>query len=74
MSFVVKLTSPQGEVFYGAEPDPEDVPQRTSNVEHAKKFSTWADAEHSFPLFRQVRAIKDYAYEVVVVQRVNPNI
>ena len=67
MSFIVKLTSPKGEVFYGAVPDSEGVPQCTFSAEHAVQSSTWADAENSFQLFRQVRAIKDCNYAVVEV-------
>lgn len=74
MSFIVKLTSPGGEVFYGSEPDSEGVRHCTVKAEHAEHFSTQTDAEHSFPLFCQVRAIKDYTYEVVEMQRVMPNI
>lgn len=67
MPFVVKLTSPEGEVFYGSAPDHEGLRYRTRTAEHAEKFGSKSAAEAVFYWFRQVKELGSYTYEAVEI-------
>jgi hypothetical protein len=64
MPYIVKLTSPTGEVSYGSAPDHEGLRYLTT-AERAEKFGTKSGAESAFALFKQIRQIADYTYEAV---------
>jgi hypothetical protein len=65
MSYVVKLTSPDGEVFYGSSPDHEGLRYRMTSPDGAEKFETKEKAESVFYWFKQIREISNYTYEAV---------
>lgn len=65
MAWVVKLTSPSGEVYYGSEPDYEGLRYRMTTPNGAERFESKQKAEAVFYWFRQIRDISDYQYEAV---------
>lgn len=67
MAYVVKLTSPGGEVYYGSAPDYEGLRYSSSTPEHAEKFETKEKAEGVFYWFKQIRAFSNYSYEAVEI-------
>ena len=67
MPFLVKLESPDGEVFYGSCPDSEGLRNRIHTTEQAERFITSDAAERAVREFKQIRELQNYDYEVVEV-------
>ena len=67
MAYVVKLTSPEGEEYYGTEADHEGLRYRSHSLEGAQYFDSLDKASASVSEFRAVKEISSYKYEVVVV-------
>jgi hypothetical protein len=67
MAFVVKLTSPAGDQSFGSAPKAEGLRYRVYKREDAEQFKTVGEASESIVLFRQMRELTNYAYEVIEV-------
>lgn len=67
MAWVVGLTSPDGDIFFGEAIDREGFRYRCQHTEQAEGFSTKADAEASFRGFHQMRVLKRYLLEAIEV-------
>lgn len=67
MAWVVMLTSPNGDTFYGEAIDREGIRYRCANPEEAEAFRTKSDAEDSFFYFRFMRALDGYQLEAIEI-------
>jgi hypothetical protein len=67
MAYVIKLTSPEGDVYYGSEPDHEGLRYRTSSPDRAEQFESKEKAEGVFYWFKQVHELHKYSYEAIEV-------
>ena len=68
MNWVVMLTSPAGDSFYGEATDRDGFRYRCKTPEEAEVFQTKLDAEASFDHFRQMRVLQGYQLEAVEVK------
>lgn len=66
MAWVIKMTGDDG-VFYGSSPDHEGLRYRLDSKEHAEKFDTQEAAEAVFYWFHQIRDLKKYSLEAVLL-------
>lgn len=67
MAWVVMLTSPSGDKFYGEAIDRQGIRYRCVSPEEAEAFQTKSDAEESFYYFRFMRALDGYQLEAVEI-------
>lgn len=67
MAWVVMLTSPGGDIFYGEAIDRDGVRYRCATPEQAENFLTKSGAEASFNYFRFMRALDGYQLEAVEI-------
>lgn len=68
MPWIVKLTSPDGSVFYGEAMDHEGSRYRCHSPDYAEVFQTKYDAEFSFFSFRAMRELQEYNLEAVELE------
>lgn len=77
MSWVVMLTSPGGDRFYGEAIDRDGIRYRCATPAQAEAFKTKQDAEATFYYFRFMRALDGYqleAVEISVAQALTPSV
>lgn len=77
MSWVVMLTSPGGDRFYGEAIDRDGIRYRCATPDQAEAFQTKSDAEESFYYFRFMRALDGYqlqAVEISIAQALSPSV
>ena len=67
MAWVVMLTSPSGDRFYGEAIDRDGIRYRCASTAQAEAFKTKSDAEESFYYFRFMRALDGYQLEAVEI-------
>lgn len=65
MAWVVMLTSPAGDFFYGEAIDRDGCRYRCKNSDQAELFETKSAAEASFYDFQQMKALRGYQLEAV---------
>lgn len=67
MAWVVMLTSPSGDRFYGEAIDRDGIRYRCATPDQAEALQTKSDAEASFYYFRFMRALDGYQLEAVEI-------
>lgn len=69
MTWVVRLTSPDGDVFYGEVIDREGYRYRCKTPEQAEAFKEESDAEASFASFRLMSVLREYLLEAIELEQ-----
>lgn len=67
MVWVVKLTSPEGHIFYGEAIDRDGIRYRCKCAGEAEYFSTELIAQSSFHSFRTMEKLQGYKLEAVEI-------
>ncbi|MFJ7281907.1 hypothetical protein [Pseudomonas sp. NPDC099000] len=68
MAWVVMLTSPDGDTFFGEAIDRDGFRYRCKTPEEAEAFETKSEAEASFSYFRLMGELQGYLFEAVELQ------
>ncbi|PWE39572.1 hypothetical protein C9I50_18025 [Pseudomonas prosekii] len=71
MTWIVKLTSPSGDVFYGEAIDREGFRYRCPRPEQAEAFDTRESAESTFYYFKLMRPLEGYQFEAVELESIS---
>jgi len=67
VSFVVKLISPPGKMYFVSAQDFEGMRYRTEKMENAEHLSTREAAENSVIVFRKIDGLEDYSYSILEI-------
>jgi hypothetical protein len=64
MPNIVKLTSPEGIVYYASRADSEGLRYRMKNPEDAERFNSLQSIEQAITELKQIRELQSYHYEI----------
>jgi hypothetical protein len=64
MAFVITLTAPTGEKYFGSKADPDGLRYRAAKIEDAEHFPSQEAADRAILGFRQIKEDADYSYQI----------
>ena len=67
MAFIIELTAPSGEKYFGSEADFEGLRYRAPKIEGAERFPSREAAEKALIAFRQIRELREYSLGIAEV-------